>query len=250
MRRDKNAPRLYELLGDNPPSPESIRRPRPARTAREPRTEESRTPARGFRDLFTPGRTIQVPAGWAFFAVAFLLTALILGYFAGYTKRGLDARRKAQRQAELTTPADSAGAIRDPLAAPPDAGSDPPTPRQGQDLTPPRAPASRAIIVELGDPDPREPGLNYLVVARLTPDFAARAAEYLTARGVPAARLAPDSKNWCKVVALTGFTAETLRSQEAEDLRAKILDIGHDFKTIEHGGDNFASMYAEKYTGP
>lgn len=261
MRRDKNAPRLYELLGDNPPSQESIRRPRPVRAdPRPPKSGES-SPARTLRDLFAPGRTIQIPAGWAFFALAFLLLALILGYFAGYTKRGLEYRRQAERQAALDTPSNNQGVIRDPLADPDfrsgiATGSNPPA--VGRDLTPPNSGGTRsgandgsgAIILEAGDPDPREPGLNYMVVARLPPDFATKAARYLTARGVPALRLAPDNKNWCKVVALTGFDAEALRGQEAEKLRDRVLTIGRDFKSIERGGDDFSSMYPEKFTGP
>ncbi|MCA9283401.1 MAG: hypothetical protein KDA30_15345, partial [Phycisphaerales bacterium] len=90
---------------------------------------------------------------------------------------------------------------------------------------------------------------NYFIAARLPPENATQAAEYLTSRGVPAARLAPDRDNWCKVIALRGFDASSVRGPEAEKLADQIRAIGRDFKRNERGGDDFASTYPEKYTG-
>ncbi len=106
------------------------------------------------------------------------------------------------------------------------------------------------MLLSRGDPDPRVPGLNYYIAARLPPENAAQAAEYLASRGVPALRVLPDDDKMCKVVVLRGFDAASLKSEEAGRLREQVLSIGRDFKIIERGGDDFASMYAEKFKAP
>ncbi|MCA9305934.1 MAG: hypothetical protein KDA16_05350 [Phycisphaerales bacterium] len=249
MRRDKNAPRLYELLGESPPSQDRLRAPLVPRPVRVDLPADDTAPK---SRVSGNGRTIQLPAGYAFFAIAFLLLALILGYFIGYAKRGREYTREQARLAAEQTP-DNTLPIRDPLADP--TGTEPRVnpPRQTPSNSnsgasnPPLQP--RAIIIERGDPDPREPGLNYFIAARLPPENAIQAAEYLTSRGVPAARLAPDRDNWCKVIALRGFDASSIRGPEAEKLADQIRAIGRDFKRNERGGDDFASTYPEKYTG-
>ncbi len=250
MRRDKNAPRLYELLGqrDEGGSRERLPRPAPERSLPVRTDGDSDAP----KSWLTPGRTIRVPVGYVFLGVAVVVLSGMLGYFTGYAKHRGETRREQERQAALASP-ENPGAIRDPL----NAGADgsitdrpavqPSTPTGG---TPTGvAGGARALIIEAGDPDPRVPGLNYFVAARLPPENATQAAIYLTSRGIPAARLAPDRDNWCKVVALRGFDASTVRGPDAEQLADQIRAIGRDFKRIERGGDDFASTYPEKYTG-
>lgn len=254
MRRDKNAPRLYELLGqrDEGDSRERLPRPAPERSLPVRTDGDSDAP----KSWLTPGRTIRVPVGYVFLGVAVVVLSGMLGYFTGYAKHRGETRREQERQAALNSPdaeGGGAGSIRDPLNGASD-GSLPdrpavqnPAPAGG---TPSGAAGgSRALIIEAGDPDPRVPGLNYFVAARLPPENASQAAIYLTSRGIPSARLAPDADNWCKVVALRGFDASTVRGPDAEKLADQIRAIGRDFKRIERGGDDFASTYPEKYTG-
>lgn len=160
MRRDKNAPALYELIRDKPAagkpvppparpaSPMVTTRPAPAiKPPPAPRpVDDTERPA----SILTPGRSVRIPLGY-FIPVAILLLVAVVGaYTVGYQRR--DAEQKVVEQRESAEALDAV----DPLASvpvnpqilnPPAGGSTAaprqsapanPQPRQAANTTPPK----------------------------------------------------------------------------------------------------------------
>lgn len=156
MRRDKNAPALYELIRDKPaagkPMPPPSRVAPPAVTTRPaavkpppaPRpVDDTERPA----SILTPGRSVRIPLGY-FIPVAILLLVAVVGaYTVGYQRR--DAEQKVVEQRESAQALDAV----DPLASVPvnpqilnpPANAAPrqpapanPQPRQAANTTPPK----------------------------------------------------------------------------------------------------------------
>ena len=137
MRRDKNAPVLYELMRDRSATRQAVRPPPP--TAAQPDSERSAPrPAALDTDapatLVTPGRSVRVPIGY-FAPLAILLGIFVVGaYVVGYNRR--DNEIKAQIDADGAAAMDAV----DPLAVVESA-----TPRPSKTIRPdpiPKKPAN------------------------------------------------------------------------------------------------------------
>jgi hypothetical protein len=118
MRRDKNAPALYELIRDKPAGRSPMRpvlpstaapalAPKPAPMPR-PVDEDDRPPS-----IFSPGRSIRLPIGYLIFAGLFFAVVVVASYVVGYNRRDNEERQRAAR--ESATAMDAV----DPLAVQP-----------------------------------------------------------------------------------------------------------------------------------
>lgn len=265
--------------------PEPVREPEVARVP-EPRYEpvaaaeetalppapETALSADKVLGLITPGRSIRIPIGYVFLGLALLigLVAIIWSVASSQAERktkeqiGRDLaggettiseplNQTAPLNKELlkgsTPKANQRVAIDDPTGPAPVAGSSPA--RNDRQATKP-AVAGSADVVFVDDPatdEPREPGMNYYVVASLPKAEAERAAAFLADQGVPAARLAPGPNKLCQVIALRAFAPKTLGTTEALQFKAQIQKIGREYKRDHKGPTDFSDMYPDKYKG-
>ncbi len=237
----RRGPALYELIRDKP----RVRVQAGSSPAESPRPEPvlEPAPAVGGSMFAGAGRSIRVPMGYVFLAVAVGIALLFIGYFVGHSRAAAEfrAERRAQSADLLTEP------VTDPLA---ERGGQLPDPgiRQAPGNSRPTGgarPAGQASAV-VGS-DPRVSGLNYFICARLREEEAIRAAEFLSANGVAAAVTPADNARLRLVIASRGFTRDEIRGAEATALRARITSLGRIFKDQHKGPTNFHDVYPEKY---
>ncbi len=124
--------------------------------------------------------------------------------------------------------------------------------------TPAAPPAQQEQTSAVFGDDPREVGVNYLVIERLLLKDAQAAAAFLSQNGVPAVVVAPEGEEaasllakprslWC-VIARQGLTSdEYKRGAERQGLIAKVQQIGRRWKTEQKGSSDFASCGWDKY---
>lgn len=222
--------------------------------------------------LVSGGRVIRLPMGWVFVAVALMVGLCWLAYEGGF-RRG----RTVERNERLQSQGPIEGPERDPLLnvggtdgarpaaptpnrpAPIVAGTtqakpSAPAASQGKPSTkepvaggPGASPAPSPQPVQIGG-DPRTPGLNYFVVARLPQEDAEKAAAFLSARGVGTAVIPDNNPKFMRVIASRGFAKADLNGPEASKLKADIRKAGRAYKSEAKGPTDFADLYAERRT--
>lgn len=253
LRRSKKAPTLYELIRERPTggpfSPGAgpvVRHPiRPATQAEDDR------PAGG-GSLFSPGRVVRVPVGYLFFAAAAVLALIVAGYALGYKKR--DAEAAAERQREAQRALDG---VTDPLqtAQEPTQGV---VPAEGRTAAMPErtapavplrtGPGGRVVRIDAPGADPRQPGLNYLVIAFLPEKEAQRAAEFLAGQGLEIGLVKADNRpSWREIVDLQGLEASQLGGDASDRIRQRVTALGREYKRQERGPVDFADAYWKKH---
>jgi hypothetical protein len=210
-------------------------------------------------------RTVRIPIGYVIVAGGLALALAVVAYLIGYSRAEANAeserRRVLQTELDMVDPLNSpSGALANPQttqnpptgggggggAAPTQTATRPTqqTSQPGATQTPPTGGQRQAGGLER---DPRVPGLNYWVIARLGPDEARRAAAYLQASGVDVAVVETNSDKFREVIASTGF--EGLSSPEAARLKSRILELGRLYRVQEKGPTDFSDMYARKFSG-
>lgn len=140
MRRDKNAPALYELIRDKPagrspmrpaPLPVSPASPPPRMPpAPRPVQEDDRPPS-----IFSPGRSIRLPVGYLMFAALFFAVVVVGAYVVGYNRRDNEERQRESRESATALDAVDPLAVQPPsgrssVVSPPQNTLSPPTSRQ------------------------------------------------------------------------------------------------------------------------
>lgn len=244
MSPPRRGPALYELIRDKPRVRVPVDGDRPAREPSAP------VVGGGAPQVFSgAGRSIRVPMGYVFLAVAAGIALLFLGFFIGHSR----ANSKAMEERRAQSAALLEDSVADPLAelgsrVNPQSGqpsANPPVRPSGSGTPAGASNAGRAsAAVGL---DPRAPGLNYFICARLRESEAVRAAEFLSANGVAAAVTPADNPSLRLVVATRGFTREEMRGGEATGLRSRITSLGRIYKDQHKGPTNFHDVYPEKY---
>lgn len=249
MSQRRKNPALYELLGSRP-----INKPGGTRAPDEDPIEDEEDSAFGIK----PGRTIRIPVGYLFFAIAGVIALIFGGYMLGYAQRDRLAEQEKLRALTSDDPDGGAGgAIADPLnrgtseqttPSRPNAGgsTQPVNTNSGATSNPSRtgSPLENVWFVRDGVRDPRESGLNYFILATNYPwDEAERAALYLGRNGV-AAVVYPSSRadRW-NLSTRRGFEGGTFRDREAQDLVERIREIGERFQSTERGATDFDDLY-------
>lgn len=242
MSSRPRGPALYELARDRAEPP-------PAGAYPPPPPPSSTTPAPSIWPA-AASRSIRIPVGYLFLAVAAVIASLIGGYTFGFSK-GEASERAARLQTEppLSAPSLSPSEPADPVAALPTPSNRPANP-QSQPQKPASQPPQqidphRPATASSGDP--RSPGLNYFIIARLSPPDAQKAADYLSANGVAASVVPSDNLNFRHVVANRGFSASELRGPEYQKLLADIKRVGRAFKKATSSPTDFADAYPSKF---
>lgn len=218
--------------------------------------------------LITPGRSIRIPVGYVFLGVAMLVVLVFTIW--GIASSQAEKKTKQQFGRELagdapvseplnqTTPLNkdllkgSAPKANQRVSVDDPNGPGPSTPPKSNPQPVKAVSGATADVVFVDDPktdEPREPGMNYYVVASLQKAEAERAAAFLAERGIPAARLAPGANKLCQVIALKAFAPKTLGSPEALQFKAQIQKIGREYKRDQKGPTDFSDMYPDKYKG-
>jgi len=104
----------------------------------------------------------------------------------------------------------------------------------------------RVVVVGDGTPDPREQGLNYVIVFREAREKARAAAEFLAERGHEVA-MVPSGRNLFIVVSLRGFEG-SVREGDGRRHFEELRQLGRAFRRSGGSGD-FASAYWDRFDG-
>lgn len=252
MSQRRKNPALYELLGTRPiNTPGSSRQP-----VNDPVVDDEDS-AFGIK----PGRTIRLPVGYLFFAIAGVIALIFGGYMLGYHQR--DRLAEQERLRLLTADPGGSGSeavISDPLTAGRSGGSersgaggstDAATRPSPPDRTTRPSEASRTgsalpnvWLVRDGVRDPRETGRNYFILATNYPwDEAEKAALFLGRNGVGAVVYPSSRSNRWNLSTRQGFEGGTFRDAEAQALVARIKEIGQRYESQERGATDFDDLY-------
>lgn len=206
-------------------------------------------------------RSVRIPIGYVIVAGGLALALAVVAYWIGYSRAtsNAEAERRRVLQSELDQVVDPlnapSGALANPQqpqtstqSPPGQTANRPPQPTQGTAGQAQQTGGQRQPTAPAGlERDPRVPGMNYWVIARLGPDEARRAAAYLQASGVEVAVVETNSDKFREVIASTGF--EGLSSPDATRLKSRILELGRLYRVQEKGPTDFSDMYARKFSG-
>jgi hypothetical protein len=236
---------LYEVLARH-----RERASRPAEGAAPPRDE--RAPEHP-----TTARTIRVPLGYVFLAAAAVIMLIAVAYMLGH-ERGEQVARAVFEQEILdaTRMASSGSVVRDPLAEPAETGE---TAAPGGGELEPTPPADDAATPADGargwgpiNSDPRQPGLNYRVLATTRLDGAGRLAAYCRENGLEAYVVGDDNSRLRQVIVLPGFERLPTPSSPnplAERLVRTVERIGERWKAEHRGESDLKDAYWDLYEG-
>lgn len=216
--------------------------------------------------MFRPGHVVRMPVGYIWFAAAVVLVIGLAAYTVGY--QVAKAAAEAERRDFLSQNALTPSAADDPLndstapgdddrdrrradqadvdrsAAAPDRRSSRGNPNQhrppdresprgaSQPTTRTGSPLDNVFFVGPNVPDPREPGLNYLVLASgIAQDSAERLALFAGRRGLSVVRLKPNTRGLATVTTLEGLNAEAYRSPAVRRaFLANVREVGREFQ--------------------
>lgn len=207
--------------------------------------------------LLKPGRTLRIPVGYLFLAVAVAIVLLWLTYMVGNSRGYSAARadledkfRSQQRQAGVHDPLTLAPGDQSKMGGSMAAGSA--QPRESA-AAPPSASALVTRPPSQWGPiapktDPRKKGWNYFVIAETSPQGAERVVEFCRSNGletyvIPSAK----SQSRRRVAAFPGFQESQLAPAPSA-LRQQILEIGIRFKQQnKNAGTDFSDLYYDPF---
>ncbi|MFO0829628.1 MAG: hypothetical protein U0572_15925 [Phycisphaerales bacterium] len=253
MARKGTQPALYELI-----------RPRgEARTysysgaAPSPRTEHVPAPSLSVGAPSTPSappRVVRMPVGYIYGAVAFLLFAIVASYMYGVSVGDRLARdRREQARLDEMNAASRMPEV-DPLAAgkvPPSLagaqGTKPPANRDPGPAESPRTPANGSDLGPAPGTDPRQPGLNYFVIAHTATRNGQAMVDFCRQNGLDAHLVPDDNGELRLVIVAPGFSSGQRRDRAVTDLEANIRSVGLRWKNAARGNRDFGDAYPSKY---
>lgn len=238
MARRKDQLPPFEIMGSAPPRKPWHERARqggdePEADAGEPAgpvRSEGVPPGQWWQWLSHAGPplVLRVPRGLAISVVLGVLGLLVVAYWVG-VERG-----EAKARHALTAPQEPAPSRFDRVPAVTDDA--------------PGGEAQRPPLDAAAAGDPREPGLNYLVLATWNRRDARRLASFLAAQGV-ATVLEPWNNDRFRVVAVNrGFPPDAIDERRA--YRNRMLEIGKAWKRHNNGrGTALEDMHFDKFEG-
>lgn len=225
-----------------------------------------------------PSKTYRVPGGYILIAGVAVVAIAVGAYSLGFNvsqqqKEEADAQQHRDQLSNINDPTLNTGSgqvsgtrtISPPQSTPTrDPGSVPPTRSNAGanrpiDLSAASEPAQRrptggstgritGYKQGPNDPDPRTAELNYFILASfLQPEEADKAVDFFAANGVAAARLKPNNRGLCTLVALEGFPSGETRSETALEYKANLLRLGRDYRRNHGGGTDFSDLYLKKH---
>lgn len=251
MARRKDQLPPFEIMGSTPPRKPWHERGREEKEEGDASRRESAGPVRS--DGVPPGQWMQwlshagpplvlrVPRGLAISVVLGMLALLVVAYWVGF-ERGEAAATRMYETANETI--DRGGRVpvmaRDTRRENPAAGGSR-TAANGSGGTAPDAGDAVA--------DPREPGFNYMVMARRNRRDAQRLAQFIRDQGVETI-LVPLSDDDMFLVVATERGFRSTGSEEAQTYRNRLLEIGRAWKRHNDGrGSELQDMYFARYDG-
>ncbi|MFG0292335.1 MAG: hypothetical protein ACIAQF_13840 [Phycisphaerales bacterium JB065] len=249
MSQRRKNPALYELLGSRP-----INKPGSSHTPVSDPLVEEEDSAFGIK----PGRTIRVPMGYLFFAIAGVIALIFGGYMLGYQQRDRLAEKERLRMLTNDAGPNGENTIADPLVSnatnhsgnpsnltnSDSSGSQTQQPRNTGGGASTGSPLPNVWFVRNGVQDPRQPGLNYFILATNYPwDEAEKAALYLGRNGVGAVVYPSTRSNRWNLSTRQGFEGGTYRDAEAQALVERIKSIGERYQDVERGATDFDDLY-------
>jgi len=252
MAKKSRKPALYELLKSNRAGPERVTPPDfPEEPSAFDDEDLEARPA-----WFTPGRTIHLPVGYIFAAVAVGVALVVGAYIVGYM-RGETVGKMVTEEMFATgnndrTPAGH-GFANDPLAGGGDVGDadQPGQPRpntNGSSTT--RPPGARDQTAQWGpiQSDPRQPGRYYFRLIETREEGAKRLAAFCREHGLEAYMARANNASQWRVFVLPGFTPAERQAGADAALRSKIRRVGNMWK-VQGGATNLGDAYPVRYDG-
>lgn len=109
------------------------------------------------------------------------------------------------------------------------------------------AEANQGASIRRASADPREPGLNYFVLAHYPIEDAARLKKFLEQQGVPCVILSTGRSDQYQVQALNGFLREELDSREFNVFREKLIRLGFIWKREHRGPTDLSGAYPQLF---
>lgn len=212
-------------------------------------------------------RTVRLPVGYLFVAAGLALALTVVGYFIGYKRAEQDARAQRAREGQALVdssldplnvgagaPLAQTGQTQSPAGSSGPGGARTPSQTQTQQpssgqAAPSQTPPPPGVRPSDLERDPRVSGLNYLIIARLGPDEARKAAAYLQANGVDVAVVPTGSDRFREVIATRGFPAGEVTGPERQRLEARIKELGRLYRLQERGPTDFSDMYPRRFSG-
>ncbi len=195
-------------------------------------------------------RAVRVPLGFVLIVCAVVALLAAGTYYLGFRAGAASAN---QLHADAL---DGVGQTIDPLLSQAQRG----TPRRVAEpaLNPPEiAPQPRRTIQSAGDAplgpppvgDPREVGLNYLIIADvLAPDRASELVSYCRSQGLDAITI-PSHNARSQVIVLPGYGWEDREGAPVKSLEAKIRAVGAKWKALGRGNGDFRDFYPKLFKG-
>ncbi len=222
------------------------------KTAKLPGTEADRVELANPLGWLSPGRTLRLPVGYVFLAVAFVIIVAFATYFIGFASGKTYEKAEQQRILATFGPSVSDPTIDTPIVPAveqtrPEAAVEPrpiPTTTAGRPTERPADPRPAAT-----DRPTRVVGLNYYIVATYPREDADRLITFLADNDILAQAVPVSSGNTAQVWVLRGFTGSELRSEEGRRFKNRLLRLGRHWKSDERGWDNLDTMWPEKYDG-
>ncbi len=197
----------------------------------------------------SPGQAVRIPVGYVGIGLAIAAIVVVGAYVAGYKKREslADAERRAEAERLLDQTADPLVALSPGSAAAAETTA-PVTRTPARASNPAPQPRKLLHIVTAPGDDPRQEGLNYLVVATLPTDEARKAGEFLVSRGLEIALVSINNRSSRQeVVVLQGLTREQFRQAQGTQLEQLVSQLGREYRR-DHRGIEFYDVYWKKYT--
>jgi len=164
----------------------------------------------------------RVPPGLLAAGLAGALLAVVLAFAIGYAQ-GRKAGERAVRAEQ-----DRGGMPATWGPEPAEAGAGKPAPEEERE-------------------DPREPGLNYLILARYDRAEAERLVAFLEKHGVEAFTRKVNDRGIYHVISRRGFTAEERKGDEYRHHVRWIKQLGRIWKAQHEGPSDLADMWELKY---
>lgn len=184
-------------------------------------------------DRLTEPLVMRLPRGVAFLAVIGLLAMVLLAYWVGHVRGFGSGEAHVEEQARA--------ALRQRVAPQP--------PTEGETVTqaPPGNADSQTIVTKDGV-DPRQPGWNYLVVARYPSDKAMELRRFLAEHEVDTIQVPSDNPALVLIVALPGFESGQVAQRTA--FRQRMLELGRQWWAFNaNRGSDLRDMYYARYNG-
>jgi hypothetical protein len=187
---------------------------------------------------------IRVPRALAIATVALALGLLVLAYWVGHIRGSRTDSESGESRAGGAVQIEAGGAVaKAPGGGEGGAGSR----QEGSSAGARKGPAGAETSEEALVRDPREPGLNYFILARRPRDAALEAARFLEKHGVDAAVVPQENTDLDLLIDARAYTSAELKKGAHQDQRRFLGMLGRTWKRHHGGAGDWSDLYIEKH---